>query len=188
MFRLNIVRIGVILLMLIGLLTAISIFFIKKVKRKLLCITVIAVLTGAFFTIRYQIQYHDFIDFQKTVQKEYPEIRKMELDYIGPHCWMRVYLNEKESSDVQRESIFIFMMQQVNQSPMTEFLKENPKTKKGTLCYFHIEFYQEKECISEFRASMSDYKWFLEEWEEEQIWTEQSTFKRYPYIEYKQGL
>lgn len=158
--------------------------FIKKVKRGWIWLLTIIMLIIGGIKIHDRIINSVFYDFKNKMCSIHSEIKNIELQ-IGRgrnSCTIVVYI-EKEVDNEKVEDIFVEMLKEVNQEPMSSYLKGGSNLRYKNWSTLYILFYG-----SEQGSFFSEYyqhsDWFTEENKMEQTWENSYTGKIYHFSDY----
>ena len=158
--------------------------FIKKVKRGWIwLLTIIIIMVGG-------IKIHDRVvnsvlyNFKDKMCSIYPEIKKINLQIGsgGTSCTIEVYI-QKEIEYEKVEDIFIEMLKEFNQEPMSSYLLGNTNLKNKSWGTLYILFYGSEQG-SYYSELYQHNEWFTNENKKEQTWKNSYTGKIYRYSDY----
>lgn len=170
------------------------IIFLKKVKKGWLWLLIIAVVIAGGNYLRYRVIHKDFFTFRAEIRRDYPEVKTIKMNHVGGTCYVDVYVKPYISDLEQIEPIFIDIIKNVNQEPMSTYLKKYPSPTEddniGRWIHLSISFYKKEfgrnTALFGFRSRDNSMNWFTESNKKNQIWKESKTSKEYRYWDYVQ--
>lgn len=161
------------------LICIILLMFFIKVKKSILCFLIIVMISIVGVKIHDRTLNSVFYNFKGEMCRKYPEIINIEISRIsgGITCIIYVYI-KKEMVNENAESIFVDMLKEFNQEPMSSYLKD-----RSGWVELNVDF-RGAEWESFDSGSYSHSDWFTKENQQEQTWHNSKTGKEYRYSDY----
>jgi hypothetical protein len=166
------------------MINAILLVFFIKVKKSRTWFFIIVLIIIAGVKIYDQTLNSVFYNFKEEICRKYSGINNIELgmSYGGRFGSINVYI-EEEIEDGNIENIFIDILNKINKEPMSSYLKGSSNLKNKSWVIFDIEFYG-KNYIRFTSGPYPHSDWFTEKNQQEQMWENSKTAKRYYYSDY----
>lgn len=181
----NLIPVIIIILLLVLISFFIIIFkFIRSVKWGwLYLLTILLIIVGGV-KLHNHIKNLVFYDFKKEICELYPEIKTIELDMLyGARSGSINDYMKNGTNDKVIENIFLNILNDINNEPMSSYLKGSTNYENKSWVNLDIYFFGE----NYHRYNSGPYQhseWFTENNKKNQIWKNDAIGKEYNYSEY----
>lgn len=127
----------------------------------ILCLAIMLVFV--FWVIRRKMIQNPFYQFKKSIMSEFTYVNKMEVGNYGPHCTVRVYVDEKYCEAETLEKVFIKVMTELSEDSNFQYLLErHNKFASGEMTFLNVYFYNGEEELCRYTSYKDFEVWELE--------------------------
>lgn len=119
-----------------------------KLKKKIIICSILLlafiVLACLILFVRDRNTNACFYSIKKNILEEFEYVNHIEMGNSGPHCRIRIYVNDENDDYDSIEPVFIKAMIEMSKEANFQYLKErHARSASGEMAFLHVYFYQE---------------------------------------------